>query len=103
MLTTRSEQLLTQLSTSNERLAELISRLNLTNRQLAAADADADAGHSAAGCCTSRRPGGQWAAAGQGAGCGPAGATAQRTDVLRSCHHGPWPDSLGSGHRVRRR
>ncbi|MGB3013217.1 MAG: hypothetical protein WBB41_01240, partial [Candidatus Nanopelagicales bacterium] len=40
VLTTRSEQLLTQLSTSNERLAELISRLNLTNRQLAAADAD---------------------------------------------------------------
>jgi chromosome segregation ATPase len=39
-LRSRTEQLLTQLSTSNERLTDLTSRLNLTNRQLAAADAD---------------------------------------------------------------
>ncbi|MEZ5157710.1 MAG: hypothetical protein R2687_02645 [Candidatus Nanopelagicales bacterium] len=39
-LSSRSEQLLTQLSTSGERLADLTSRLNLTDRQLAAADAD---------------------------------------------------------------
>lgn len=39
-LSSRSEQLLAQLSTSGERLADLTSRLNLTDRQLAAADAD---------------------------------------------------------------
>lgn len=39
-LTTRNEELLNQLSTSNERLADLTGRLNLTKRQLAAADAD---------------------------------------------------------------
>jgi chromosome segregation ATPase len=36
----RNEQLLTQLSSSNERLSGLVDRLNLTKKQLSAAEAD---------------------------------------------------------------
>ncbi|MEZ5186120.1 MAG: hypothetical protein R2720_10280 [Candidatus Nanopelagicales bacterium] len=39
-LTKRNDQLLTQLSTSNDRLTGLTDRLNLSKKQLAAADAD---------------------------------------------------------------
>jgi len=39
-LSSRNDQLLTQLSASNERLSDLVARLALTKRQLSAADAD---------------------------------------------------------------
>ncbi|MFN8183605.1 MAG: hypothetical protein U0R23_04190 [Candidatus Nanopelagicales bacterium] len=39
-LSARNEELLTQLSTSNERLAEVTGRLSLTEKQVAAADAN---------------------------------------------------------------
>ncbi len=39
-LAARNEQLLTQLSASNERLSELVTRLSLTKKQLSVADAD---------------------------------------------------------------